>query len=402
MRWLIVEDALRDRKGHWFEYLSTFHRGLRALGDEVVILADGQAETFITENLGAKSVLPPSIWHRMGDGAGALTRYLRVPQHAWQTYRAMKKVFAWDKDWNTILVPTVLVHHLLAWCFIYPRLVREQIRAHLILFFPNLPIRLDDQGTPHWNPAPTTLLMRLLLHWRRMDISCGNIILGVETEEMRTAFGKLTNLPVTYFPHPVDPVSLPTFKPFPGAPRMSCYGPGRPEKGSDILLAAVQACVAKDSAEGVSFEFQWTGDFQDSEGRTVSLPKAVEESPRVNVIKRYFVDGEYAEHLLQTSVMLLPYRRSSYGLRVSRVLIEALVNGIPVVVTDHTTLSSQMDRFGSGLSCADGDVKSLLAAITQPVSLWESTRRTHRHRQQDAIAHFSVAEFRRTLTRKTS
>jgi len=31
MRWLIVEDALRDRKGHWFEYLGTFARELRAL-----------------------------------------------------------------------------------------------------------------------------------------------------------------------------------------------------------------------------------------------------------------------------------------------------------------------------------------------------------------------------------
>jgi len=32
MRWLIVEDALRDRKGHWLEYVSTFVRDLQALG----------------------------------------------------------------------------------------------------------------------------------------------------------------------------------------------------------------------------------------------------------------------------------------------------------------------------------------------------------------------------------
>ena len=30
MKWLIVEDALRNRKGHWLEYVSTF---VRALGD---------------------------------------------------------------------------------------------------------------------------------------------------------------------------------------------------------------------------------------------------------------------------------------------------------------------------------------------------------------------------------
>jgi hypothetical protein len=37
MKWLIVEDALRDRTGHWLEYVSTFVRGLTALGDEVVV-----------------------------------------------------------------------------------------------------------------------------------------------------------------------------------------------------------------------------------------------------------------------------------------------------------------------------------------------------------------------------
>ena len=36
MKWLIVEDALRDRKGHWLEYVSTFVRGLTALGDIIV------------------------------------------------------------------------------------------------------------------------------------------------------------------------------------------------------------------------------------------------------------------------------------------------------------------------------------------------------------------------------
>ena len=35
MKWVIVEDALRDRRGHWLEYVSTFVRGLTALGDEV-------------------------------------------------------------------------------------------------------------------------------------------------------------------------------------------------------------------------------------------------------------------------------------------------------------------------------------------------------------------------------
>ena len=58
MRWLIVEDALRDRKGHWFEYLGTFDRELRVLGDDVVILADRSAEPFLVENCKCSRCFP--------------------------------------------------------------------------------------------------------------------------------------------------------------------------------------------------------------------------------------------------------------------------------------------------------------------------------------------------------
>ena len=53
MRWLIVEDALLNRRGHWFEYVGTFGRELRSLGDSVTILADRSAEAFVTEQLPA-------------------------------------------------------------------------------------------------------------------------------------------------------------------------------------------------------------------------------------------------------------------------------------------------------------------------------------------------------------
>ena len=59
MKWLIVEDALRDRKGHWLEYVSTFGRELRALGDEVVVLCDRKAQGFVKEQTGARFV---SVW----------------------------------------------------------------------------------------------------------------------------------------------------------------------------------------------------------------------------------------------------------------------------------------------------------------------------------------------------
>ncbi|MFM8983145.1 MAG: hypothetical protein ACKOLA_09625, partial [Spartobacteria bacterium] len=206
MKWLIVEDALRDRQGHWLEYVSTFVRDLQAMGDDVSVLCDRMAQGFVIEQTGAKPVLPESIWHRMGDKAGALKRYLRVPMHAVATFFAMRKFFkefnhrghrghrvgvdtqrevpcnaqeicagAFESDslcsalspatsyppraitrhLDWIFVPTVLVHHLLGWWMLV-KTGSVPVGSRVLLFFPNLPIRLDNEGKPFWFGGPTT------------------------------------------------------------------------------------------------------------------------------------------------------------------------------------------------------------------------------------------------------
>jgi glycosyltransferase involved in cell wall biosynthesis len=396
MRWLMVEDALRDRAGHWFEYVRTLAEGLRELGDEVVILADRNAEPFIVEALGAAPVLPDSIWHRMSDGAGAATRYLRVPVHAVKTWFALGKFLDRDPAWDFIFVPTVLVHHLLGW-YLLIRLALRGSPARVLLFFPNLPIRLEPDGSPRWNASPTTRLMRLLLAGLRGDILSGRVILGVETEEMQRAFEQLTGGPVRYLPHPVSPLPETPEPAAPGEIVMACYGPGRPEKGSDVLQEAMVRHLERFPDGAVRFVFQWLQDFRNDRGERVELSPVLSRHPRVDVIRRYFAEGEYARHLLQTQVMLLPYRRSSYGLRVSRVLIEAIVNGIPVVVTTGTTLSSQAAQFGAAEGCADGSAESLVAAIESARENYPALRARALEEVPRARAHFSVRHFRTLL-----
>ena len=295
MKWLIVEDALRDRKGHWLEYVSTFVRELRVLGDEVEVLCDRKAQGFVMEQMGALPVLPESIWHRMGDGARALKRYLRVPRHALATFFAIRKFFkefnhrghrehrggreeasqgtaasptesaglrpdfrsgapksdsltsklaesslsespirsangpasspvtshslqatrpeaslpatfyplpatSSPPDW--IFVPTLLVHHLLGWWLLLKTgsVPRE---SRVLLFFPNLPIRLEESGKADWTGGPTTKLMAWLFASLRKKVESGRVVLGVETHAMRRALEGLIGMKVTYLPHPV-------------------------------------------------------------------------------------------------------------------------------------------------------------------------------------------------------
>jgi hypothetical protein len=80
----------------WFEYVETFARELRALGDQVTVLADRAAEPFLVEQLQVQPVLPASIWHRMGDGAGA-----RAGSRV-ETYRSLSKYLQREKKYDVV------------------------------------------------------------------------------------------------------------------------------------------------------------------------------------------------------------------------------------------------------------------------------------------------------------
>jgi glycosyltransferase involved in cell wall biosynthesis len=568
MNWLIVEDALRDRKGHWLEYVSTFVRGLTALGDEVVVLCDRKAQGFVMEQTRARPVLPESIWHRMGDGAGAAKRYLRVPGHAIATFFAIRKVcrgFNHEKtrkdtkgegekaesgnaeklklnkesteeaglrlagqagaafsnpfaselardsentslissadnpsslpatshpqpdtapeaqaldtgrwsldsgeapDW--IFVPTVLVHHLLGWWLLL-KTGSVPKKARVLLFFPNLPIRLDEEVRPHWTGGPTTRLMAWLFASLRKEVEGGRVVLGVETHAMRRALEGLIQMPVTYLPHPVEAV-LPreenaeklkaeTLKK--GSPAadsglliaedvgsiatedrrqkigdrggeeskrvlssakgdaldagrltldteasaspivFGCYGAARWEKGSDVLQAAIRLVLQEKPEIPVNFVFQWLEDFKNEHGLCVSLDPWMREHPKVEVVERYFNEGEIHLRLAETDVMVLPYRKP-YRLRVSRVVIEAMLNGMPVIATEDTTLLEQANEHGCGLACQEGSAESLARAILQAAANSDLMQRVAKEKAPEVQSNFSVDRFRQLLMNQTT
>ncbi len=396
MRWLIAEDSLESRKGHWFEYLQGFMRKLPLLGDEVEIAVSRTADTFIEEQLGALRILPDSAFSKMSDGAPGWKRYARIPLHALRTYGSIRKYFKKSHPPDVIFVPTVLIHHLLGWFFLQKLGVIPK-RSRVILFFPGLPIQLKN-NEPTLNGSPTSKLLRLLLHFLRKEIIQGKIILGVETIAMLDAANRIFSVPFTYFPHPVDPVSLNTSSNDSRSPViMACYGPARSEKGSDLLVKAIEMYLARNPKAQVRFVIQWIDDFTSPSGERITLPKAFYNNPRVEIIDRFFDDHEYGMRLASTDVLLLPYRRSSYGLRVSRVVIEAMVNGIPVITTEKTTLADQAASYGSALLTADEDADCLERCIDSAVDRQKELMERGVAQRVVARGHFSVESFRRIL-----
>jgi len=318
-----------------------------------------------------------------------------VPVHAWQTYRALKKYLRRDENHDVIFVPTVMVHHLLGWTWLIKRVLKPA-SGRVLLFFPNTPIQLDPvTNAPSWQAAPTARLFCRLIRSLASHVAQGRVILGVETRPMQTALTQLTGVPFTYFPHPVTPVfeTLPE-KSEVGNLRseivLGSYGSARDEKGSAVLVAAVEEYCRRHSGSRVRFVLQ-------SVDGDATLWARLQGNPRVRLIPDYFGAGGYVRQLQSTDVLLLPYRLSSYGLRVSRVVIEALVNGLPVVVTQGTTLADQSLEFGSAVFCQDGDTATLVSAIEKVADDYESLAAKSLHRLTLAREHFSVRQFRAGL-----
>jgi hypothetical protein len=182
MRWLIVEDALVSRKGHWFEAITTFYLGFRRMGDEVVVLADASVEPDIRESLAAVPILPPSIWHRKFERSGRATRYARVFIHPWQTWRTMRRYLKVNQNFDAIIVPTVGLHHLLAWVWLIKRTLRNR-PTRVLLFFIMLPANWDPHsGKAVRDGSPTSWLLFRLLRSLGPEIKLGKVLLGAETE----------------------------------------------------------------------------------------------------------------------------------------------------------------------------------------------------------------------------
>jgi glycosyltransferase involved in cell wall biosynthesis len=392
MRWLIVEDALKNRTGHWLEWVTTFDRGLRELGDEVTVLADREVEDDIRDSLRAEAILPRSIWHRLGDGAGPLTRYSRVVTHNWQTGRVMDHYLRNRTGFDAIFVPTVSVHHLLAWT----RLIKHTLRGRktrVLLFFLTAPVKNGLAGTPIPDGSPTGRLLRATLGWLAPEIRTGKVVLGVETKAMQCAFETLSGLPFVWFPQPVAP-PVREARPHGEQIKMACFGAARAEKGSDVLQEAIRLYLREKRGSRAHFTIQWIDNFT-AGGRLITKAADLETDSRVNFVTRYFREGEYAKHLQQTDVMLLPYRLDSYALRGSRVVIEAAVNGIPVIVTSGTTLASIAEAFRTGIECKDGNPQSLAEAIGQMEQGFEEMSEQARRMKSTAVDLFSVKQFRR-------
>jgi glycosyltransferase involved in cell wall biosynthesis len=225
----------------------------------------------------------------------------------------------------------------------------------------------------------------------------GNLILATEAHPLSDALAALSGAAFHTLPQPVNRMFPPEASTVsPSSIVVGSYGPARHEKGADILIAAIEQYLASTSRDDIVFAVQWLQDFQTPEGEWVRISEALKQDRRFFQIDHLFAPGEYAGWLAKSSLALLPYGKE-YALRGSRVIIEAMIHGIPIVVAKGTTLENHGLEFGAAACCCQNSVDDLTKAIQSSIDDLTKLQEAAGRRAITATEYFSVRNFRNLL-----
>lgn len=424
---LVVEEALRDLKAHWFEYIKTISSAAQKQDWKVEVACYQDVVPQIQQTL---SVFPIFRYARYLDNKTTKLpgdRYYGFILHSWRCLKVLWPLLNQQQRYDAIFAPTVVAHHLLCWWMImnfHPRKPK-----HLTLFFVTNPGVWDKQQQTSILPKSAKIQGILLKRFKKL-VEQQKVTFGVETKGAQREFEALTGLPFKLLPHPVPALNLDiaevqskqsllaatvsSSNAYSKAEGISdgivsskqrslqqmtfaCYGFARYEKGSDILKAAIEQVLAKpDIIQGQfrdQFQVQWVEPFTMPDGSICEPGSVLEAHTQVKLITRPLVSDDYQMLLQQTDCMVLPYRNSSYYARVSRVAIEAAYLGIPMIYTQGGWLAELVEEFGAGIGIEDENVDQLVNAIEQMAVHLEEYRQAALSKVEKTRTYFSAENF---------
>jgi glycosyltransferase involved in cell wall biosynthesis len=337
-----------------------------AQGVQVRVAANRAIDPDAARALGAEPVLPANSWESSGPTPMALVRYARILRHNFRVYRSCSRLL---KRWGTvdcIQAPVVRIHHLIAWLALTRQYGGHRFRR--LVMQVNMPEGRHEKGRLEPIFKRSSILIQRVLRAYGPYVANGLVCLGSDSDQTAKDYETLSGVPFIEFPTP----RLAPLQARRSAPRDSaspivfcCLGPSRHEKGSDLLLAAIEAYLRLPKRIPARFVVQWTGDFTDSAGRTVLPSRWLLEHPDVMLIRRSLPSEEYDRYLLASDCIVLPYRWNAYYCRISGLAVEAATAGIPVIYTEDTWLDRAMKRYGTGLPVRDGDVAHLVEKLVE-------------------------------------
>ena len=359
MRILIVEEALEKGSGHWPNYIGGLAVGMRQHGDTVDILGHQNATETLRNELGVIPYLSKNCW--LDSASQGLVGGLR------HNFRFKSELKRWLKkhppyDWVCSL--TIRLQHLLAFAFLSRSPLADKHHKYLLLFVQGFSRYSEQSQSYRFLRSPTNVLAKLCFRLLTPAVKSKSVILAAETESMKRELEEFTELPVTLFPHPIEAKDLsPNTKVSPDPITISCPGFARHEKGSDILLSAIERLNNEGTLKQFHFILQWPEPFQMPDGTMLEPGEEIVNSDHITFYNDSLEAAAYNTWLSQTDFVILPYRKSSYYNRLSRVAIEAGARGIPLIYTDGTWTEEVAALVECGVTIHEESPAELIKAL---------------------------------------
>jgi len=395
-RLLIVEEALRDYVGHWFEYVKSVTEINEAAGVEVTVAAHQDIDNELAQRIHAHGVFAQTNWDGIYNKPQAWRRYVGIAQHNWRVYRAMSRFLEDTGPYDCVFVPTVVIHHIGAWRLLAAREVGHSIKR-LVLFFRNNVAHYEvDSSEPRY--ARTGIVWRHLLQGFEPKIRDGSVCFATDSERLAREYEVLAGIRPAVFPSPRISDFQCIAQRAPGAPFVfGCLGPARFEKGIDLLQTAAKRFLTLRPNADVRFLIQWNQSILNEDGSIYQPDPEFVSDRRVRIITEPLDSAAYDGQMRATDCMVLPYRRASYFARISGVAVEAVTAGIPVIYTEDSWMADLVESVGAGVAIRDGNIDSLVAAISRVFDERDLFRQRARDATSAARAVHSSSSFATAL-----
>jgi glycosyltransferase involved in cell wall biosynthesis len=364
-RLLIVEEALKNRQGHWYEYNRAIIQEARRRNIHTTILAHQTIEEDLRLEMDAQPYFPVTSWDQAYYHPAEWRRYLGILRHNFRVARWMQRHFAANDPYDVVLVPTVVLYHWLAWRWLAFRGGGPHFRK-LVLTTRNNAGEYDPATHGYQYGASAKVLRRVVASFRSL-VKSGRVELASDSSRLAAQHAKLCGVPFTTYPHPRPSDHLPWPEAKVHDPQrpivFSALGPPRYEKGSDLILEAICLLRKQRPDLPVRFVLQWSANAYAPSGKEIVPSAELEADPGVIFIRKSLSSVEYQQHLEASDALLVPYRRSQYYARLSGVAIEAFQSGVPCLCVSDTWIADAMEDIGSGIAIQDESAEALARAM---------------------------------------
>ncbi len=388
-RVLLAEEGMRSHSGHWTAYNCCIAQAFRDAGWDAQLAGHAEAAPALRA-AGVSPVFRESRWDVSWDALPPLRRRMRNLRHNLLLAADMGRYLRDVQPFDLVFAGNVTIAHALGWWRV-ARAHPGKVRRLVLMFVQDAGFYPAGSGEPVF-PSQAKLL-RVFLRLFGPLVRRGRVFLTAETDVTRRQYELLTGLPVHLLTHPVtlpDGASTRSEPPLLVAP-----GFARHEKGADILQEAWLRFRSRHPDLPARLVLQWGNDFTLPDGR-VERPR-LEGLPDVNYIRGTLDEAAHAALLRSASAAILPYRRSSYYSRLSRVTIEAMQAGLPILHTADTWLARSIAELGVGPAVPDEDPAALAAALPDFIRGLPALLDAAARRAPHAQAAYSPAGFVRRL-----